>query len=236
MPLSDWIPSWLTPSGDSVPTPDPVSAPTALPPAPERVPMSPPNAFNPTALKDGPAPKPQPAAEPVVAAPSPPVAPAGSFYVNVIQKDDRFHSPTPVRVVSLLEPSFRAVVAAIIADAAAEGVTLQVLETYRSEDLQEQYFEKGVTQLRTVGVHHYGLACDLGIVVAGRVNWKADYSILGRLAAKHGVVWGGDWGTPDQPHTFRDYDHIQAITVEEQGALFSGTWYPGKDYRPSKAG
>ena len=128
-----------------------------------------------------------------------------SFYTDVLQKDSRFHSTTPIRDPALLEPVTRAAVAAIIADAKAEGIELMILETYRSQELQQIYFTRGATQLRTVGVHHYGLACDLGIVVAGQVNWKADYSILGRLAAKHDLVWGGDWGDPADPHSFRDY-------------------------------
>lgn len=153
-----------------------------------------------------------------------------SFYTDVLQKDSRFHSTTPIRDPALLEPVTRAAVAAIIADAKAEGIELMILETYRSQELQQIYFTRGATQLRTVGVHHYGLACDLGIVVAGQVNWKADYSILGRLAAKHDLVWGGDWGDPADPHSFRDYDHVQRIAVADQGRLFAGTWYPDENY------
>jgi hypothetical protein len=82
-------------------------------------------------------------------------------------------------------------------------------------------------------VHHFGLACDLGIVVAGQINWKADYGILGQLAQKHRLVWGGDWGTPDRPHSFRDYDHLQRIDVADQHQLFDGSWYPIHTYEPA---
>ncbi len=159
-----------------------------------------------------------------------------SFYTEVIQHDPRFHSAVAVSDVRLLEPTFRAAVAAIVADALAEGVQLRVLETYRSQELQEAYYERGATQLRHVGVHHYGLAADLGIIVGGQVNWKADYSILARLAAKHGVVSGADWGMPDRPHSFRDYDHVQRIAVSDQPRLFSQEWYPDASYRPAQVG
>jgi hypothetical protein len=159
-----------------------------------------------------------------------------SFYTDVIRKDMRFHAMNAVRDINLLEPVFRRAVRSIMDDAAAEGTRLTILETYRSQELQEVYFERGATQLKTVGVHHYGLACDLGIVVAGSVNWKANYAVLGRLAAKYGLVWGGDWGTPDRPHSFRDYDHLQRIAVADQSKLFAGTWYPDDKYRPASVG
>lgn len=153
-----------------------------------------------------------------------------SFFTDIIQKDRRFHSTLPVLDILLLEPTFRAAILALLRDALVERVTLRLLETYRSVERQEQLFEAGATQLRHVGVHHYGLACDLGIMIGGQVNWKADYSILGRLAKKHGLVWGGTWNEPDKPHSFRDYDHIQRIMVEHQSQLFAGTWYPDGTY------
>ncbi len=159
-----------------------------------------------------------------------------SFYTNNIMVDDRFHSRMPIKDLNLLEPVTREAVQDIIRHAGLAGVQLIVLETFRSQELQEIYFERGVTQLRNVGVHHYGLACDLGIAVAGQVNWKADYSILGDLAARCGLVWGGDWGTPDKPHSFRDYDHVQRIAVADQPKLFSGEWYPEPSYVAASVG
>jgi hypothetical protein len=164
------------------------------------------------------------------------MSPVPSFYTTVIQTSPAFHSTTPVRDVNLLEPVTRDAVAQIIKFATQAGVTLQVLETYRSAELQQEYYRRGVTQLQQVGVHHYGLACDLGIVVAGEVNWKANYDILGNYAKQFGLVWGGDWGTPDQPHSFRDYDHVQRIAVADQPALFAGTWYPAPSYRAPAVG
>lgn len=153
-----------------------------------------------------------------------------SFYTTVLAKSNVFHSTTPIRDINLLEPETKDAVMKIIAAAAQGGIHFQVLETYRSQELQQLYFEKGVTQLRTVGVHHYGLACDLGIVVAGQVQWKADYSVLGKYAKMYNLVWGGDWGAPQISHTFQDDDHVQRIAVADQAKLFDGSWYPDPSY------
>ena len=126
----------------------------------------------------------------------------------------------------MLEPGTKAAVLAIIADAAAQGITLQVTETYRSCERQEQLFEKKVTQLKTVGVHHYGLAADFCKIINGKASWTGDWKFLRDLADKHGMVSGVDWGHPERPHTFCDADHVQRVTIDQQPALFAGSWYP----------
>ena len=156
----------------------------------------------------------------------------GNFYEDVIQQDPRYNSTQPVSDLSLLEPRTRAAVEAIISEAAANGIDLMVFETYRSQDLQRIYFDRGVTKLQNVGVHHYGLACDIVKVVNGEPSWDGDFFFLGPLAQKYGLIWGGDWGEPDQPHSFRDYVHVQRIRVEDQGPLFNGEWYPDEQYTP----
>lgn len=156
-----------------------------------------------------------------------------SFYTEVICKDPRFRSLTIVRDMALLEPVTRAAVEAIIADAAAEGITLRVSETYRSKERQGLLFEQGATQLKAVGVHNSGLAADFYKVNSdGHAIWGGDWSFLGRLAKRHGLIWGGDWGDPSKPHTFRDNDHVQRCAIEDQRRLFSGLWYPAEDYNP----
>lgn len=149
-----------------------------------------------------------------------------SFYTDVIQQDPRFRSTEAVRDPELLEPATRAAVQAIIDGAAQQGITLEVTETYRSQERQQQLFAQHATQLQTVGVHHFGLAADFCKIVDGKASWDGDWSFLAPLCAANGMIWGGDWGEPDRPHTFRDHDHVQRCEVSQQPLLFAGTWYP----------
>lgn len=105
-------------------------------------------------------------------------------------------------------------------------------ETYRSQDRQLDLFDQGKSQLHTVGVHHYGLACDLVRDVCGAPSWEGDFSFLRVIAQRHRLIWGGDWGTPCQPHKLYDAVHMQRCSVARQGALFRGEWYPDDDYDP----
>jgi D-alanyl-D-alanine carboxypeptidase len=155
-----------------------------------------------------------------------------NFYADVILKDARVNSTKRVADPNLLEPITRQMVDAIILDANAHGMELMIFETYRSQARQEQLFSQGATKLRTVGVHHYGLACDMVKVIDGEPSWKGDFSLLGQLAHAHGLIWGGDWGDPTKPHSFIDAVHVQRCTIARQAALFRGEWYPDESYNP----
>lgn len=155
-----------------------------------------------------------------------------NFYIDIIQKDPRFHSTKHVFDLALLEPVTRAAVMAIIAEAKAQGHNLMVFETYRSQELQQIYFRRKVTRLQKVGVHHYGLAADIVKVVHGEPSWDGSFDFMRDLAEKHNLIWGGNWGEPDQPYSFRDPVHVQRVTVADQAALFRGEWYPDEKYSP----
>lgn len=150
----------------------------------------------------------------------------GNFFTDTIAKSPLFRSTHIINDVNMLEPVTRAAVQAILADAAAAGTPLMVFETYRSSERQQLLYDQGATQLRNVGVHHYGLAADLVKNVGGQPSWKGSFDFLGVLAKKHGLIWGGDWGQPGIHHGFIDADHVQHCTVAQQAGLFAGTWYP----------
>lgn len=154
-----------------------------------------------------------------------------NFYTDTIQADSRFGSTDAISDVALLEPSFRAKMQTFIELAAQRGVTLKITETYRSSQRQQKLFSEGKTQLQTVGVHHYGLACDFCKIVNGAASWDGDWTFMAEIAAQLNeandeCVSGIDWGMPDQPHSFVDSDHVQGCTVAQQATLFAGTWYP----------
>jgi hypothetical protein len=155
-----------------------------------------------------------------------------TFYRNVISHDPRFRSVERVGDASLLEPTTRQLVGGIISAAQQMGIEIMIYETYRSQNRQQELFNQGATKLRTVGVHHYGLACDIVRVVSGEPSWKGDFSFLGHLAQSCGLIWGGDWGAPNIKHSFVDSVHVQRCTVARQGDLFAGRWYPDETYNP----
>ena len=154
------------------------------------------------------------------------------FFTDVISADPRFNSLSRIDDPLLLEPVTRTLVEGIISQANAIGIQVMIYETYRSQDRQKQLFAQGATQLRIVGVHHYGLACDIVKVIDGSPSWKGDFSFLGALAHSAGLIWGGDWGNPQVTHTFVDNVHLQRCTVARQPELFAGTWYPDDSYNP----
>jgi hypothetical protein len=156
----------------------------------------------------------------------------GNFFTDVISYDARFDSVTRVGDTSLLEPATRQLVEGIVSAAGHMGIELMIYETYRSRDRQQELFNQGATKLQTVGVHHYGLACDIVRVVGGEPCWKGDFSFLGQLAHSSGLIWGGDWGAPHIKHNFVDSVHVQRCTVARQGDLFAGVWYPDETYNP----
>lgn len=155
-----------------------------------------------------------------------------SFYTEVLQPHEHFHNMGKMNDPNLLEPVTRAAVQAIIADAAEMGIVLIAFETYRSAERQQHLFATGATKLQHVGVHHYGLACDLVVTKDGNPTWEVSYDFLRDLAKKHGMIWGGDWGTPQDHHSFIDADHVQRCTIADQNKLFLGEWYPGENYNP----
>src|ERR1700733_7223060 len=155
-----------------------------------------------------------------------------SFYTDVIARDARFRSAERVNDNSLLEPATRRLVERLVTSAKQMGINVIVFETYRSQERQQALFECGATKLRAVGVHHYGLACDIVRVIGGEPCWKGDFSFLGQLAQSCGLIWGGDWGAPQIKHSFVDSVHVQRCTVARQGDLFSGVWYPDESYNP----
>lgn len=155
-----------------------------------------------------------------------------NFYTSVLAVDPRFTSAERIHDVALLEPVTRAAVAAIITDARALGIELFVTETFRSQARQQQLYDQGATQLEHVGTHGFGVAADFAKLIDGKASWDGDWGFLCKLARKHGLVSGQDWGHPEIAHSFRDPDHVQRVAVADQARLFSGQFYPDENYDP----
>src|SRR5260370_25688162 len=125
-----------------------------------------------------------------------------SSFRDVVEQGPRFASLQRIKDLALREPVTSAAVKKIIEDARVLGFETMVFETFRSQARQQQLFTQGATKLKTVGVHNYGLACDIVKVVGGEPSWKGDFSFLGLLARKPRLICGCAWAAPGQHHTF----------------------------------
>ena len=157
----------------------------------------------------------------------------GSFFDDTIRKSKWFGLDNFVcKDMAMLEPGTRAAVTAVMDEAKELGVDLRVLETYRSQRRQARLFKQGATKLKVVGCHGYGVAVDFGVFVNGKYQEKnGPYVFLRKLARKHGLVSGQDWGRA-RTGSFVDSGHVQRVPVWRQNALFAGKWYPPADYDP----
>ncbi|MEL7086837.1 MAG: M15 family metallopeptidase [Planctomycetota bacterium] len=155
-----------------------------------------------------------------------------NFYDTTIRNSKAYRSDAVCKDLALLEPGTRAAVTALLAEAHADGIDLRVLETYRSQTRQSALFTGHRTQLRTVGCHGYGVACDFGVFVDGKYQESnGPYVFLRQLARKHGLISGQDWGHP-YVRGFIDSGHVQRVPVWRQPQLFADAWYPPADYDP----
>lgn len=124
-----------------------------------------------------------------------------------------FHGIKPTHDPTLLAPAFRGAVEAAIAEcnSSANQLNAMVFETYRSNELQAIYFQRGrsvkpptqtVTnaQSNMFSWHGYGLAVD---VIHRTKEWNVPDDWFARVAVifkRHGCKWGGDWKSRDLPH------------------------------------
>lgn len=115
-----------------------------------------------------------------------------------------------------LYPPFAEKLLALVAEAQAQDAHYWAVSGFRSYAEQSKLYEQGrdkpglkVTNAKAgESSHNFGIAADFcrdGVVDRRGLqpDWKPEsYAILGELAAKHGLVWGGDW-------QFKDYPHVQ---------------------------
>jgi hypothetical protein len=132
-------------------------------------------------------------------------------FKGVIKKSEDYNNPRPCNNIDLLFPPFYKLIKQLISDYMyVHESEPYILETYRSNDLQQLYFNRGASKIRKNGMHHYGIAVDL---VAKDENGDINYSILDyswiRKRAKELGLYMLDW----------EDAHIQAIPVSLQNAL-----------------
>lgn len=146
-----------------------------------------------------------------------------SWYEDKIKKYPQYTSSKLVTDLDILYPPFALNILKIFVTARKEGLSICIYETYRSQERQIELFNKGVTKLKTNGMHHFGVATDIVFLDnknnpswSEECNWKR----LGEIGKNTGLIWGGDWPW-DKPH----FQLIPA-TVPDQAKIIKGEYPP----------
>ena len=80
-------------------------------------------------------------------------------------------------------------------------------------------------------VHHYGLAADVVKMVDGEPSWKGSFDVLGPLARKNGLIWGGDWGVAGLNRAIEQALRARGALGRAAGpgaASLGSEWYEGR--------
>lgn len=121
------------------------------------------------------------------------------------------NAPSVTRDLEVLAPKFREAVEQAIAACRADGLDAMVYETYRSLELQAEYYTRGRTKIpppKTVtnaqsnlySWHGFGLAVD---VISQKHGWSRSEEWFAKVAERFraaGCRWGGEWKMKDLPH------------------------------------
>ena len=108
----------------------------------------------------------------------------------------------------------------------AQGVTVEVVQGFRTAVQQEALYAQGrtkpgkrVTNARAWQSNHsYGLAVDFCIFEKGKPNWNAPqpkWKQIGVAAESVGLEWGGRWKFVDMPHV-----QLSGLSVAQCYALY----------------
>jgi len=98
---------------------------------------------------------------------------------------------------------------AIVAEMAAKGHAVRMVEGYRSIERQNELYAQGRTTAGAVvtnakggqSFHNYGVAVDFVFRKEGYNASDTLWALLGKVGKLQGFEWGGDWqGFVDRPH------------------------------------
>lgn len=112
--------------------------------------------------------------------------------------------------VEELAPEVRELCVKLLQACALAGHPIIIVESYRSNEQQENLYAKGrtrpgskVTNARAGdSFHNYRLAFDVCFLKTdGRLSWEGPWESVGKLGEDLGLEWGGRWHKlVDKPH------------------------------------
>jgi len=105
---------------------------------------------------------------------------------------------TMIADLNSLHPYFRDQIIKLIKICKSKGITLAVVESFRTSSKQNEYKSMGEKYTRSKGgrsKHQYGLAIDVVPIVSGEAQWhnKALWKRVGVVGEQLGLRWGGRW-------------------------------------------
>jgi peptidoglycan L-alanyl-D-glutamate endopeptidase CwlK len=114
------------------------------------------------------------------------------------------------RVIATLLPEVQPYARALIAKAAANGITIKVISGLRTYDEQNDLYAQGRTKSGKIVTnarggysnHNFGIAFDIGVFEGSKyLDESPKYKAVGALGMELGLEWGGNWKTiQDEPH------------------------------------
>lgn len=121
-------------------------------------------------------------------------------YVERLIPSAEYLSSKSVRNIDLLFPDFtkKILAAEELFNKTYSEINIYIAETYRSNALQKVYFNNGASDIKTNGMHHYGIAADLCFLIDGKVTYNGDYKLLRKCLLEAGLFLLGLW---DAGHT-----------------------------------
>lgn len=114
---------------------------------------------------------------------------------------------TTCRDISQLTPNAQKACNIFMAECKAQGLKVLITETYRSQERQNYLYAQGRTRKGNIVTwtknsrHTSRRAWDICQNVKGQEYSNTTFfRRCGEIAKSLGIVWGGDWNTPDMPH------------------------------------
>lgn len=147
-------------------------------------------------------------------------APPASDPAPDVSNDQAPVGPRSEANIETLHPKVRPLARALINRARSNGITIIITSGTRTYAEQDALFrqpndgrdndgdgrvdesDEQVTKAPAGhSNHNFGLAFDVTIFSNGKPVWESDdYAAVGKMGRELGLVWGGNWSTPDEPH------------------------------------